>query len=104
MGMGFRGGAKPQLCQRGVGSDLLGEPLEAHVSSLAESTLNKVSCRGKASADGGLRSRRGGLESTLVLGRASRANSELGHHPRHVEVEVRLGELPAFDFGDERVR
>src|SRR2546425_3792029 len=32
------------------------------------------------------------------------AEPKLGHHPRHVEVEVRLGELPAFDFGDERVR
>src|SRR2546422_2219413 len=47
MGMGFRGGAKPQLCQQDAGSDLPGEPLEAHVLSLAESTLNKVSFRGK---------------------------------------------------------
>src|SRR5207245_6018658 len=38
--------------------------LEARVLSLDESTMNKVAFRGRAPADGGLRSHRCGLEST----------------------------------------
>src|SRR5712692_569257 len=41
---------------------------------------------------------------TRPLRRRLRRKPKLSHHPRHVEVKVRLGELPAFDFGDERVR
>src|SRR3989442_5820673 len=84
MGMGFRGGAKPLLCQQDVGSDLPGEPLEAHALSLAEATLNKVSFRGEACADGDLRSRRGGRAASPVLRRASAADSRLLPPPRHV--------------------